>query len=143
MRDCSTHTRRLSALDTVVDTVPHRRRWHAGLFAAARVGAFIIMMDASHRLWPSVVDTAAPLGWRASIPTRRRGPFTAARAAKHTLVLQRTAVACAPDAGQDVQAQLAVFARHLSAHVAGSVGSSSTIGDAKEADSSTYQLSEE
>ncbi len=85
-------------------------------------------MDASHRLWPSVVNTAAPLGWRASIPTRKRGPFTAARAAKHTLVLQRTAMTCAPNAGEDVQAQLAVFARHLSAHAAGSPGSISAGG---------------
>jgi hypothetical protein len=79
-----------------------------------------VMMDASHRLWPSVVSAAAPLGWRASIPTRVRGPFTAARAAKHTLILQRTATAQAPAAGQAVQAQLDVFARHLSAHSSGS-----------------------
>jgi hypothetical protein len=113
--------------------VSNQRRCHAGLFSAARVGSFIIMMDASHRLWPSVVNTAAPMGWRASIPTRRRGPFTAARAAKHTLVLQRTAVACTPNAAGDVEAQLAVFAKHLSAHAAGSPGSTNIVVDCKHA----------
>lgn len=91
-----------------------------GLFSAARVGSFIVMMDASHRLWPSVVHAAAPLGWRATIPTRVRGPFTAARAAKHTLVLHREAESSEPAAYrnmiQGIEAELETFAKHLSAH---------------------------
>lgn len=93
-----------------------------GLFSAARVGSFIVMMDASHRLWPSIVNEAAPLGWRATIPTRVRGPFTAARAAKHTLVLHREAESSdAPGAAlQGIQADLDMFAKHLSAHTSNS-----------------------
>ena len=86
------------------------------------------MMDASHRLWPVVVATAAPFGWTASLPTRARGPFTYARGAKSCLVLRRVSgveggsissgggTAATVDEGGRMQAELRTYAQHLRSH---------------------------
>ena len=45
-----------------------------GLFANAKVGAAMVMMDPTHRLWPNMIHTAMRYGWRAEVVVVKMGP---------------------------------------------------------------------
>ena len=87
-----------------------------GLFQSAKVGATMVMMDPTHRLWPNMIHTAMAHGWRAEVVVAKMGPPSGA------LVLEKVGVGPLdyPTAtGGKCEALLAEFQKHHEQHQRG------------------------
>ena len=87
-----------------------------GLFQSAKVGAAMVMTDASHRLWPNMIHTAMRYGWRAEVVVVKMGPPSG------SLVLERVGVGpldYLTATGGTCEALLAKFQKHHEQHQRG------------------------